>query len=149
MSVDRRNLGERIGGATVTSKAAYEAKRRARSAGCTVFACCTHSRASRIVMDSACRSSMNATNRGSTSRGIMHLETQASAQREILLQGLTQGVHRTPPGHGRASGTQRADIHPGVDRGGLWALVAKDFADLGQRGAPLQHAHCQGVAKLV
>ena len=30
----------------------------------------------------------------------MHLETQTSAQREVLLQGLTQGVHRAPPGHG-------------------------------------------------
>jgi hypothetical protein len=27
--------------------------------------------------------------------------------------------------------------------------MPKNFADLGQRSAPLQHAHCQGVAKLV
>src|SRR5215467_11881554 len=40
--------------------------RRPRSAGCTVFACSTHSKASRVVMCSAWCSSMNATNRGST-----------------------------------------------------------------------------------
>jgi hypothetical protein len=31
----------------------------------------------------------------------------------------------------------------------LWALMTQDLTDLMQRGTALQHAHCQGVAKLV
>jgi hypothetical protein len=34
---------------------------------------------------------------------VSQLKTETSAQGEILLQSIAHGVHRPPPGHGRAS----------------------------------------------
>ena len=149
MSVRRGNLGERISGATVTGKAAYEDKAPC-PLGRLYRRCLFHPLQSEPYRDGRCLPLLHERDKPRQQEcGIMHLETQAAAQLRDTLARPHAGCSSRTSRPRLSQGAQRADIHPGVNRGGLWALMPKNFADLGQRSAPLQHAHCQGVAKLM
>src|ERR1700693_1596 len=98
-----RNLRARIGGTAMTCKSAYDAQASRPMRGLDVYRLLSPSKRQRLGDVGGALLFHEGDKIEQFLACFLQLESQAAPEAQVLLNGLSQRVHRTPPGHGKAS----------------------------------------------